>query len=148
MDFISEKCQVLLDEYDEFYCALTETLEAISGSRSLKLKFESLFVEIGGDEIYEKIITGEDFEIIFRNVLSSSLVKLAQLMTDVLDSRFAEIQERKISIQRFMNQYLLVDDDEKEMPYRPTPFKRQFKNDMGDEKVVLQAYNSNLYESI
>lgn len=147
MDFISEKCQLLLDEYDEFYSSLTETLDAISGSPKLKTKFETLFLEIGGDEIYEKIITGEDFETIFRNVLSSSLVKLAQLMTDAMDSRFAEIRERKISIQRFMNQHLRVEDEEREIRRWPLPH-RQAKDAPNDEKVFLHAYNSNLYESI
>ena len=148
MDFISEKCQILLEEYDEFYCALTETLDGISQSRSLKAKFEELFLEIGGDEVYEKIITGEDFETIFRNVLSSSLVKLAQLMTEILDTRFAEIQERKVSIQRFMNQHLKVDERERPGFSRPQPYVLSQRHEEPEDKVYLQAYSSNLYESI
>ena len=146
MDFISEKCQILLNEYDSFYSSLTETLDAISRSRSLKATFEDLFLEIGGDEVYEKIITGEDFETIFRNVLSSSLVKLAQMMTDILDSRFAEIKERKISIQRFMNQHLKFDDQERPGFNRPKPYMRDTEDKQ--EKLYLHAYNNNLYDSI
>lgn len=152
MDFIAEKCQTLLDEYDEFYCALSETLEGIAGSRKLKLQFEKLFLEIGGDEIYEKIITGEDFEIVFRNVLSSSLVKLSQLMTEMLDKRYAEIREKRMSVRLFMNHYLCVEEPEYPAQRRPTPYKQSEvtggRREEEDDKVMLQAYNSNLYDSI
>lgn len=147
MGFINEKCQCLLEEYDQFYCTLAETLDGIAGNRRLKLRFEELFLEIGGDGIYERIINGDDFEVIFRNVLSSSLVKLSQLLTELIDKRYTEIREKKIAVQCFMNQYLEVEDLEGPINRRPTATRHEdFRED--DEKVYLEAFNSNLYESI
>lgn len=148
MDFIAEKCQTLLEEYDQFYCALAETLDGIASSRKLKLQFEKLFLEIGGDEIYDRIITGEDFELIFRNVLSSSLVKLSQLMTEMLDKRFTEIRDKKVSVHMFMNHYLTVNVRQTDANPMPMPKYDYYDPDNQDDKVLLQAYDSNLYGSI
>lgn len=162
-DFITEKCQVLLNEYDEFYCVLIETIDGVKTSKILQNRFNELFIELGCDDIYEKLISGNDFEVIFRNILSSSLVKLAQLMTDLLDSRYSEIRMRKMSIQKFMQTYLVL---EEEAVYEP-PRKQQAREnsdgryrereDIGYEdfddgtaktNLVFHQYDNDLYESI
>jgi hypothetical protein len=135
-DFVTEKCQLLLDEYNLFYSLLADTLGAIRNSPALQRQFDDLFVEIGGDDAYEKLISGNDFETIFRNVLSSSLVKLAQLMTDLLDSRLAEIRLRKVGVENFMNKNLVV---------KKTPGRGPI---MPEQPPVFQNYQDHLYDSL
>ncbi len=152
-DFVTEKCQVLLDEYDEFYCVLAETLEGVQSSRRLQQQFSELFKELDCEELYDSLISGSDFEIIFRNILSSSLVKLAQLMTDLLDSRYSEIRMRKASIQRFAQTHLVV-REEAEPQLKPQPQRRVLGEvqglDSGEStgKVVFHTYNNHLYDSL
>lgn len=144
--FVTEKCQNLLNEYDEFYSMLSESLEAIKDNKALQKKLEDIFSEIGGDDLYDKLITGKDFEVIFRNVLSSSLVKLAQLMTDQLDSRFSEIKIKKLSIESFIQQNLRLKRGRQSPSYL---FKQGGKvQDPEDDRVILHQYSSDLYDSV
>ena len=133
-DFVNEKCQLLLDEYDSFYCVLTDAINGVRHSKILRKRLDDLFAEIGGDDQYERLINGNDFETIFRNILSSALVKLAQLMTECLDQRFADVRMRKLSIENFMERYFVVD--------------KSANNQPSDEALRFQSYNNNLYESI
>ena len=152
-DFITEKCQVLLNEYDEFYCVLAETIEGVKSSRKLQQLFNDLFKELDCEELYDSLISGSDFEIIFRNILSSSLVKLAQLMTDLLDSRYSEIRLRKASIQKFVQSHLVIEEAResqlKVKPERQAP-KGVNDYDSGESggRVIFHTYNNHLYDSL
>jgi hypothetical protein len=151
-DFITEKCQMLLNEYDEFYCVLSETIEGVKSSRKLQQQFNDLFRELDCEELYETLISGSDFEIIFRNILSSSLVKLAQLMTDLLDSRYSEIRLRKASIQQFVQTHLVIEEAPesqlKAQPQRKAGAGQDYDSGESAGHIVFHTYNNHLYDSL
>ena len=143
--FINEKCQALLNEYSEFYCLLVETLDGIKRSPELKAKFERLFAQIGGDNLYDRLITGADFEIVFRNVLSSALLRLTQMITELLDHRQTEIHIKKLEVQKFIEKHLILTENLRVVPDLETSRDNEYES---DHLPVFDSYDNHLYDTI
>lgn len=139
----------MLEEYDLYYCRLAETLEAVSLSRDMRRRFEEIFLEGDIETDYDGLISGRDFEVVFRNVLSSALIKLAQTMTDLLDKRYQEVRLRRLTVEKFMMKNLEVHKPVERRPNFPQEEDEDEEPAEDDQdQLVFQSYDNNLYDSI
>lgn len=144
--FVREKCQSLLDEYDAYYSRLAETLAAVANNHRLRAAFEEVFSSGGTQADYQTLISGKDFEIVFRNVLTSALLKLAKTMTDALDKRFQDVRLRRLTVEKFMERYLVLAPDS---PHNSKPPVYERDDDsVPRNRLLLSQYDSHLYESV
>ena len=123
LEFVKTRCQIVYDEYDAYHEILARVYEMSSKNAELEGKLEALMEESSTSSIYKTLLSGSQFIVIFRNLITKALIDLANMVNDKIMRRREMLLCQKDEVQALYDEYIAVvlGQDEQVLPQLAQP---------------------------